>query len=122
MSLDIIPKINLTKVVMPILFERRTIQSSDSVSHPSADDVFVVTMQFGKCFFEKRHPKRVVIANISKDRLAILHWNKIINNLGEGDTDSIHVNCINSVLIDFILRADKKIFNSSCFFSKSAGS
>jgi hypothetical protein len=76
-----------------------------------------ISMELSKCFLQDGHPDGHVLAQTSEDSVSIVKWKIIIDDLGERNTNLVHLEGVDSICADIIV--DENFINSSFAFSKS---
>lgn len=78
-----------------------------------------VAVPFGKHFLNDHGPEGTILTDSSEKTLALgCHWHAVVNDLGEGDTQVVHVHGVDTSLF-FVVR-DHDVLNSFWVLSESA--
>jgi len=98
-----IPNLLMIVIMMPPL-SWWSIQSCDRSVHPSTLEMFVITIPFGKHLFSNRSPDRAISTSASVFILISVsaHWHPVVNDLGEWDSQRVHVHCIDTCWFNIV--------------------
>ena len=115
---DVVPDLVFV-VVVDVGDPWGSVQGSNSEVHPSSDEMLPVAVPFGEHFLNDHGPEGAILTDSGEETLAVgSHWHAVVNDLGEGDTQAVHVHGVDTCLFEAV--RDHNVVDSLWVLSESA--
>ncbi len=108
------------------IFARSSKESLSSITGVTSNDVTVVAMELGEGLFNKGSPKRTIMGDLVKNsawhvRLRgvvplLPYWQVVVNDHSVGNTKGVHVDTIDTSLIEGLILVKEHFFNATWYF------
>ena len=116
MGLDQRPELIVRDSIVAVDLVWRTVHGRDSGVHPATNGVLVVSVSLGEGFLSDSSPNGAILAESSENRgAASLERKPIIDNLGERNTESVHLDGVDTVVGELV--GDEEVIDSTWDFS-----